>query len=114
MKKIKGDFQNKKRIRNNKKYTLNFKKITNNIFILFVALSIFGICTSFNIGKKQSNVYEIQVQGSDTIWNIADGICYKNKEKNLNIQNIVIEIKELNSLTSSQIYEGQVLSVPIY
>ena len=52
------------------------------------------------------------VQKEDTIWSIANNIC-KNNEK-LNIQNVIIEIKQINDLSNSDIYIGQILNIPVY
>lgn len=97
-----------------KKYNVNFRRVLINILILFTMFSLFSIFTSFDMGKRQINTSELVIQGEDTIWNIANNICRKNKEENLNVQNVIIEIKEINNLTTSQIYEGQVLNIPIY
>ena len=92
----------------------NIEKIFKNVLILFVIFSIFGIFTSFNLGKKQIETKELVIENEDTIWNIASNVCNKSDNENLNVQNIVIEIKEINNLTTSQIYEGQVLNIPVY
>lgn len=82
------------------------------ILFIFICLVCFGIFTNFGIGRKYTSTYEFKVQSSDTIWNIASNIC--EKDKNLNVQNVVIEIKNLNNLNTSDIYVGQTLELPIY
>ena len=84
----------------------------NLVLFIFALILIFSFCTSFNLGKKQVCTYELEVKSNDTIWNIANNICKNNN--NLNIQNVIIEIKDLNELSSSDIYVGQTLNVPIY
>lgn len=92
----------------------NIKKLVNNIVILFIIFSVFGIFTSFNMGKRQVETKELVIESEDTIWNIASNVCSKSDNENLNVQNVVIEIKEMNNLTNSQIYEGQILNIPVY
>ena len=38
----------------------------------------------------------------------------KRQQEYLNVQNVIIEIKNINNLESSEIYLGQELNVPIY
>lgn len=82
------------------------------VLFIFICLVCFGIFTNFNSGRKHTSTYEFKVQSSDTIWNIASSICQN--DKSLNVQNVVIEIKNLNNLNTSDIYVGQTLELPIY
>lgn len=95
-----------------KKIKKKNKRLLSNIIFIFILLCIYGIGTNFYFGKKATITNEFVVSQNDTIWNIASDICKKNK--NLNVQNIVIEIKELNNLTTSDIYVGQVINLPVY
>lgn len=99
-----------------KSYGKNVKRKSNrllsNIIFIFILLCIYGIGTNFDFGKKSALTSEFVVSQNDTIWNIANDICKKNKD--LNIQNIIIEIKEINNLRDSDIYVGQVLNIPVY
>lgn len=96
------------------KYRKNKKsnKFVVNILLILSVLFVFTLFTNFNLANKQIKTNQIIVQSEDTIWNLAKKVC-KNKE-NLNIQNIVIEIKKINNLESSDIYVGQVLNIPVY
>ena len=84
----------------------------NLVLFIFMLLVLFTCFTSFNLGKKQVETYELKIESNDTIWNIANDIC-KN-DNSLNIQNVIIEIKDINELNSSDIYVGQTLNIPIY
>ena len=55
---------------------------------------------------------DIVIKNNDTIWNIASDICDENDS--LNIQNVVIQIKQINNMTTSDLYIGQQLKIPIY
>lgn len=82
------------------------------VLFIFGLLVVFSFFTSTSVGKKQVETYELEVQNSDTIWDIASDIC--KKDSSLNIQNIILEIKDINNLSSSDIFAGQILNVPIY
>lgn len=94
----------------NKKSTR--KNMILNILILLCVLYICSIFINFNLAKKDIKTSEVIVENDDTIWSLAKQVC--SGRNDLNIQNIIIEIKEINNLTSSDIYVGQVISLPIY
>lgn len=91
---------------------IKYRKILVNISILFMIFTMFGMLSSYQFAKKNILTNTISVKSNDTIWNIAKNIC--KKDKNLNIQNVIIEIQEINNLTDSDIYVGQKLEIPIY
>lgn len=101
-----------KRVVKNKNNKRVVKRLMFNIMFLFIVLSICGIFLNFNLAKKDIKTSEVVIKKEDTIWSLAKVIC--NKRSDLNIQNIIIEIKEINNLTSSDIYEGQVINLPAY
>jgi len=96
-----------------KKYRLNMKRIMMNICIILMMLIVCNIISNYTFGNKHIETKSITVANNDTLWKIAEDVCNESSE-DLNIQNIVIEIKNINNLSSSEIYTGQVLSVPIY
>lgn len=94
---------------NQKNKNLNLNKILRIIAISMILLIIF-FNTTFakqNITKK-----EIIIKNGQTIWNIANEIC--NENNNLKVQNVVLDIKKINNLESSVIYENQKLLVYEY
>lgn len=93
-----------------KKRTKAFK----NIIILFVTILIFVFFTTKVFAKDFKNTTSYTVEYNDTLWNIAKYICNNSSNKNRNIQKTVCEIKKLNNMTSSNIFEGQELLLPIY
>jgi hypothetical protein len=50
----------------------------------------------------------VKVQKGDTLWNIAGDYC-----KNGDIRRFIYEIKKINNLSDSQIYEGDDLKIPV-
>lgn len=90
----------------------NTKRIFQNIVILliiFVAISMF---LNVSLGSQKLTTKTLVVDSGTTLWNIANKISEGNP--NLNVQNVIIQIKKLNNLQSSIIYEGQELLVYEY
>jgi len=96
-----------------KRYTLNMKRIMSNIGIILMFIIVMNFISNFTFGNKHIDTKSITVESNDTLWKIAEDICDEASEE-LNVQNIVIEIKHINNLKSSNIYSGQTLEVPIY
>ena len=96
-----------------KKYSINIKRVLINICILLVMFLIFNFISNFTFGNRHINTENIVVNNNDTLWNIASCICESSSEQ-LNIQNVVIQIKNINGLKDSNIFYGQVLEIPVY
>lgn len=79
-------------------------------FLFIVIVIIFS--TQKCLAQKQLSVTEQVVLSNDTLWDIAQTICQEKKD--LNIQNVILDIKELNQLSNSVIYTGQTLYIPEY
>jgi LysM repeat protein len=90
------------------------RNLIKGILLMFSILAVFGMLTSSTMGKKENITTNHVIQENETIWNIAKTICNKSSDNNLNIQNVIIEIKSINHLSSSNIYAGQVIQVPVY
>lgn len=96
-----------------KKYKINFKRVCTNIMIMATLFMLFNTICNFTFGSKNIETKTIMVERHDTLWSIAENIC-KDSNKDLNVQNIIIEIKNINNLDSSAIFVGQKLNIPIY
>ncbi len=96
-----------------KRYTLNMKRILSNICIILMFIIVMNFISNFTFGNKHIDTKAVTVASNDTLWKIAEDVCNNSSEK-LNVQNIVIEIKNINNLKSSNIYSGQILEIPIY
>lgn len=92
-------------------YNINIKKVILNILIVFAMLTLFRLITVYELGKEEIRTYTIIVNDKDTLWNIASDIS---KDNNIDIQKVIYDIKEVNSIKSSNIYKGQTLLIPIY
>lgn len=96
-----------------KRYTLNMKRILSNICIILIFIIVMNFISNFTFGNKHIDTKAVTVASNDTLWKIAEDVC-NNSSEELNVQNIVIEIKNINNLKSSNIYSGQILEIPIY
>lgn len=96
-----------------KRYKVNMKRVLSNICILLAFFMIFNVVTNYTFGSKEIETKTITIGRNQTLWSIAEDICDESSE-NLNVQNVIIEIKNINNLESSEIYLGQELNVPIY
>lgn len=83
-------------------------------FILLLIISIFGILNATVFAKENSITINYTVEANDTLWDIARYICNNSSKNNMNIQKTVCEIKKINNMTSSNIYEGQEILLPKY
>ena len=90
---------------------ISFKSIVTIFIILLICGAIF---TNKVFAIEEIPTKNYVVTSNDTLWKIASKICKKSDNKDLNTQKVVYEIKELNSLTTSDIYVGQELVIPIY
>ena len=99
-------------MKRNRKYIINRTKIVRNILFLLALFIIFNIFTSQIFGKKELKTAEITIKNGDTLWGISSNIC--KKDSSLNIQEVIYDIKEINSLESSNIVVGSSIYIPIY
>jgi len=96
-----------------KRYRLNIKRVYMNVMILATIFVLFNAIGNFTFGSKNIETKTIMVESRDTLWSIAEDIC-KASTEDLNVQNVIIEIKNINKLNSSEIFAGQELNVPVY
>lgn len=85
-------------------------------FIFATALTLLLIGFLFNFtgsimseASTNQKIIEIRVASGDTLWAIASEYNYYNKD----IREVVYEIKKVNQITSSNIYPGQILKIPV-
>lgn len=89
----------------------NAKRIILNILVAFAIFFLFRLFTAYELGKEEIKTYTIIIDENDTLWNIAGNIS---KEKNMNIQKVIYDIQDINQMSTSNIYKGQTLLIPIY
>jgi len=92
----------------------NKKKFVTAISILiFVAIFII-LLTTKTFSHGEHDIKTIYISNGDTLWTIASAEQEDNKYyENKSIKEIINDIKYVNNLDSSYIYEGQKLEIPI-
>ena len=90
----------------------NLKKMIKNILFILVLIFLFKTVISYQLAKTQYQTYNYTVNANDTLWNIASNICSKNRD--IYIRKVITDIKEINNMSESVIYEGQTIMLPIY
>ena len=98
-------------VTNNKKVCINFKTVFKNILIISLILFIMNIINTEALGKRKFLTRSYIVQDNDTVWKIASKIC---NNKNLDVQNVIYDIKDLNNIDNWNIYVGENIDLPIY
>jgi nucleoid-associated protein YgaU len=92
-----------------KRYVLKnktrFFTFLSTIFILSVVIAFTG-----NVyGYKEPNYTTVKVKSGDTLWNIV----MTNYNDKADIRKNIYEIKKINNLVSSEIFEGTQLLIPV-
>ena len=90
----------------------NLKKMIKNIWFILVLIFLFKTVISYQLAKTEYKTYNYTVNANDTLWNIASNICSKNRD--IYIRKVITDIKEINNMSESVIYEGQTIMLPIY
>ncbi len=92
-------------------YKINVKRIILNILFALFIIMLFRVITVFELGKEDVKTYNIIIQDKDTLWNIASKVA---KDNDIDIQKVIYDIKDVNNMSSSNIFDGQTLLIPIY
>lgn len=86
---------------------------TTSILALIICLIIIFSKTTYSkveIKYKESYIYK-----GDTLWTIAKNEIENNKYfENKDIREVVNELKTINNLSTSSLYEGDKLKIPQY
>lgn len=87
-------------------------RIKNKVkFIRSIAILIFLLIALFNISIAKTNseaeIIDYTINKGETLWNIAKEYTPDNKD----IRQTIYEIKQLNNMTDSTIYPGQIIKI---
>lgn len=88
------------------------KELVKNVLFILLVILLFKTIVSYQLAKTEYKTYEYEIKEKDTLWNIAMEIC--KEDDDLYVRKVINDIKEINILNSSTIYEGQVIKLPIY
>lgn len=86
-------------------------------FISFLSLAFLSVMVIFNVflfqksaeGHENNNLKTIIVDKGDTLWDIVD----EHTAIDYDIREVIYHVKKLNNLTTSYVYPGQELLIPI-
>lgn len=85
------------------------QNLSTRVLILLLALtSIFLLLGNTGAADEPVAVSTVVVQPGDTLWSISEGIA----EPGSDIREVVVDVKTLNSLSTSSLQVGQTLLLP--
>lgn len=90
--------------------TKKFIRSLTLIFLIGLILPFIIIKTSFSYTKTEYKT--LYVKSGDTLWSIANNLQSTNYYKGKDIRFIIEDIKEINSLSNSNIEVDQELKIP--
>lgn len=92
-----------------KRYVLKNKTRFFTFLSTMIILSVIITLNGNVYGYKEPTFKTVMVKGGDTLWNIAK--CNYNDQGD--IRKNIYEIKKINHLDSSEIFEGTQLLIPV-
>lgn len=101
-------------MRTNVKYKINYLVVMRNIFILLLCIIIVNMFLFPIIGSAKMATKTIVINTNDTLWKLASDTIKSSSNKNLTIGKVIYDIKQINNMEDSNIYEGDFLEMPIY
>lgn len=94
---------------------VNKTKFIKTISILIILIFIVIIFAKNTYSKGEVSYKEDYIYAGDTLWSIAKNEMDSNKYfENKDIRTVVDELKSVNNFSSSELYEGQKIKIPIY
>ncbi len=95
---------------------VNKYKLIRMIVILISLICVIIFLSNNQTYSNTEERYKIEyVTKGETLWEIAENEIKENSYfKNKNIQNVILEIKRQNNMTTSDLKEGMKLKIPIY
>ncbi|MBQ8042562.1 MAG: LysM peptidoglycan-binding domain-containing protein [Clostridia bacterium] len=91
----------------NKKRFITAMTIMSILMILLVTVIIFSFANNPGYTENQKTIY---ISKHETLWSIAE----EYKRPNQDIREYIYEIKKLNNMDTSVLYEGQELTIIVY
>lgn len=86
---------------------VNRKKFIRSMAILiFLLLALFNISVAKS-NKEEAEIIDYTISRGETLWSIAE----ENKAEKEDIRQYIYDIKKLNNMTDSAVYEGQIIQI---
>ncbi len=83
------------------KITNKYKFIRSISVVIFFLIALFNICIAKSNSEAEMITYT--VSNGETLWSIAKEYTPKNKD----VRETIYEIKKINNITNSNLYQGQ-------
>lgn len=95
---------------------VNKYKFIRSITILLCILGIIICIASHKTYSNSEIKYKTEyVEKGETLWKIAEKEIQENEYfQNEDIQNVILELKKVNHMTTSNLSEGMEIEIPIY
>lgn len=94
---------------------VNKTKFIRTVSILSILIMGLVIFSSKTYSKADVAYKEEYIYSGDTLWSIAEDEVIDNKYfENKDIRDVVSELKVVNNLSSSDLYEGNKIRIPVY
>lgn len=94
---------------------VNKRKFIRTISIIIIIIGIAIIFSTNTYSKVEVTYKENYIYSGDTLWSIAEQEAQDNKYfENKDIREIVNELKNINDLLDSNLYEGAKIKIPVY
>lgn len=88
---------------------VNRKKFIRSMAILiFLLIGLFNISIA-NTNKKEAEIIDYTITPGETLWSIAGEYTPNSKD----VRETIYEIKKLNNMTDSTVYENQTIKIKI-
>lgn len=84
----------------------NYKIVIRNILIIVVLIFLL-LRSGTSKAMKEKDIFYYNVSAGENLWNISKEYCNNSKD----IRTYIEEIKALNNMTDSKIYEGQTIKL---
>ena len=94
---------------------VNKVKFLKTICILGAIIFFFIMFSNNTYSKGEIKYKEEYIYSGDTLWSIAEKEIANNKYfKNKDIRTVVFELRSVNEFSSSELYVGQKIRIPVY
>lgn len=94
---------------------VNKRKFIRTVSILIIIIISLIIFTKSTYSKGEIEYIENYIYNGDTLWSIANKQIIENKYfEGKDIRFVIDELKNINNLANSDVYEGEKIKIPVY
>ena len=86
---------------------VNHKKFIRSLaIVMFLLIGLFNISIA-KTDKKEAEIVDYTISRGETLWSIAE----ENRAEKEDIRQYIYDIKKLNNMTDSTVYENQTIKI---